>query len=70
MGRQETGMMQVGDDWPGLFIRGDDCITLLEILVPIQSYGKALTPELVERLINIIEDDILGHEERWHENEN
>jgi len=23
--RVETGVVQFGDDWPGLFIRGDDC---------------------------------------------
>lgn len=24
MGRPETGLMQFGDDWPGIFIRGDN----------------------------------------------
>lgn len=24
MGRPETGTMQFGDDWPGVFIRGDN----------------------------------------------
>jgi len=23
--RIETGVVQFGDDWPGVFIRGDDC---------------------------------------------
>ena len=27
-GRVETGMLQIDDDWPGLFIRGDDCMQL------------------------------------------
>jgi hypothetical protein len=30
--RIETGALQVNDDWTGLFIRGDDCVTLLDIL--------------------------------------
>lgn len=25
LGRVETGAVQFGDDWSGLFIRGDDC---------------------------------------------
>ncbi|HKZ77892.1 MAG TPA: hypothetical protein VJ124_06170 [Pyrinomonadaceae bacterium] len=27
-GRVETGAVKFGDDWPGLFIRGDNTITL------------------------------------------
>ena len=27
-GRVETGAVQFGDDWPGLFIRGDDSFNL------------------------------------------
>ena len=30
--RIETGAVQFGDDWTGLFIRGDDCYTLRSIL--------------------------------------
>jgi len=26
MGRPETGAMQFGKDWPGVFIRGDDAL--------------------------------------------
>lgn len=26
--RVETGALQIGDDWPGLFIRGDEAIGL------------------------------------------
>ena len=26
--RVETGVLQFGGDWPGLFIRGDDCFAL------------------------------------------
>lgn len=35
-GRVETGRYQFDDDWPGLFIRGDDCMgfymTLTKVL--------------------------------------
>lgn len=27
-GRVETGVVQFGEDWPGYFIRGDDCMRL------------------------------------------
>jgi hypothetical protein len=27
--RVETGTVQFGDDWPGLFLRGDDCMALV-----------------------------------------
>ena len=30
--RIETGALQIDEDWPGLFIRGDDCLVLLQIL--------------------------------------
>jgi len=30
--RVETGALQINNDWKGLFIRGDDCMMLLEIL--------------------------------------
>jgi hypothetical protein len=30
--RVETGPVKFGDDWPGLFIRGDQCIELREVL--------------------------------------
>jgi hypothetical protein len=37
MSRIETGAYQFGDDWTGLFIRGDDCIWLYEIIHKIRS---------------------------------
>ena len=32
-GRVETGALQINDDWAGLFIRGDDCAILRNILL-------------------------------------
>lgn len=37
--RIETGALQINDDWTGLFIRGDSCIELREVL------GKVLRHE-------------------------
>jgi len=31
-GRMETGPLQFGDDWPGVFIRGDEAIGFANIL--------------------------------------
>ncbi len=36
--RIETGAVQFGDDWPGLFIRGDDAFYLRQILESILEY--------------------------------
>lgn len=30
--RVETGPVQFGDDWPGIFIRGDDCIGFAQVI--------------------------------------
>jgi len=30
--RVETGPVRFGEDWPGLFIRGDECLDLKETL--------------------------------------
>jgi hypothetical protein len=31
-GRVETGPLQINDDWPGLFVRGDACIYYAQFL--------------------------------------
>ena len=48
-GRVETGPLQFGDDWPGLFIRGDDCLALA---VSIRHVLEALKPEQARQTIN------------------
>ena len=30
--RVETGPLQFGNDWPGLFVRGDDCLAFAKCL--------------------------------------
>ncbi|ADJ24793.1 hypothetical protein Hden_2998 [Hyphomicrobium denitrificans ATCC 51888] len=34
--RLETGVVQCGDDWPGIFIRGDDAFALVQALRHVQ----------------------------------
>ena len=38
--RIETGGFQIGDDWPGLFIRGDDCF---QITLAIEAVEKHIS---------------------------
>ena len=58
--RVETGAVKFGDDWPGLFIRGDDAFYLEQILN--QAARKArLSPfelDFLNLLMNIIQDDV------------
>ena len=42
--RVETGAVQFGDDWPGLFIRGDNCIFYAMVLESIIREVEALPP--------------------------
>jgi hypothetical protein len=45
--RVETGVMQFGDDWPGIFIRGDDALSFAHAIAH-GSLGRL--GELVELL--------------------
>ena len=38
--RIETGKLQIDDDWPGLFIRGDDCMLLIDMLYFYRDHSK------------------------------
>lgn len=37
----ETGPVQFGDDWPGLFLRGDNCHAYADALQALLDYGTA-----------------------------
>jgi hypothetical protein len=43
--RVETGALRFGDDWPGLFIRGDDCFLLKQCIVQVMQVLNSLTEE-------------------------
>jgi hypothetical protein len=32
MARQESGPLKIGDDWPGIFMRGDDALSTANTL--------------------------------------
>jgi hypothetical protein len=36
--RPETGVMRFDDDWPGLFIRGDDCFVIAQALLAVRKH--------------------------------
>lgn len=69
--RVETGPVQFGDDWPGMFIRGDDCMgmaaavrNLMEVLccselgdVESRNAGRALAQ--LQDVIDCIERDVI-----------
>ena len=63
--RVETGAVRFGDDWNGLFIRGDDCIMLMAILEKLR--GDSVCRFLLDpwddghlkMLLDIIHDDVL-----------
>ena len=43
--RVETGAVQFGDDWSGIFIRGDECAHYSKVLeILLESYGVVLSP--------------------------
>lgn len=42
--RVETGAVRHGDDWPGLFVRGDDCIRLFALLRLVEEISRDADP--------------------------
>ncbi|MGI0016434.1 MAG: hypothetical protein ACREBU_23685, partial [Nitrososphaera sp.] len=62
--RIETGAIQFNDDWPGLFIRGDDAFALILELKQLlktleeQDNQECLT-NVVRRIVSIIEQDVI-----------
>lgn len=58
--RVETGAVQFGDDWPGLFIRGDDAAYMRFILEGIANdlENKPIASDFLAQFIEIIENDV------------
>lgn len=60
MSRPETGPMQFGDDWPGVFIRGDNAfhyaMCLRDVLnnVSVPTGMNAISAAVVEGLIELL----------------
>jgi hypothetical protein len=60
-GERPSGPMQFDDDWPGLFIRGDDCIRLVDDLERLQKRGVELGWAL-ENLIEVVRNHVIIRE--------
>jgi len=60
--RIETGGLKINDDWTGLFIRGDSCIELINVLTSIlnQESGIDWTQRFIlENYVEIIKKEVL-----------
>ena len=57
--RIETGPIQFGADWPGVFIRGDDCVNFLSSLRTFMSGDDTYIDRTnMEMLIRLLEEAI------------
>lgn len=57
--RVESGALQFGDDWPGLFIRGDQCLHYLHcIRTALQHDHDLMTKLTLESLIEMLQEPL------------
>jgi hypothetical protein len=65
-GETPTGAMQFRNDWPGLFIRGDDAISMLSELrrldQVLRDQGQAGLPWKLSEIVEIIERDVIARQ--------
>jgi hypothetical protein len=66
-GQARTGAVQFQDDWPGLFIRGDDAIAVLHEIREVQqalvanNVNVAVFGSKLDQIARIIERDVIGN---------
>jgi len=53
--RVESGVMQFGDDWPGIFIRGDEAMGRASLLRRISKSLPALEGEALKKFADFLE---------------
>ncbi len=65
MSRMESGVIQFGDDWPGIFVRGDDAlytaINLSEVTKLIEKQNSLLSVNLTNFAELLFACDIRKH---------
>lgn len=64
-GRVETGVTQFGDDWPGIFIRGDNCFWFAEGIRQVLGvdFDNIILRSNLEGLLNILQSsDVRTHD--------
>jgi hypothetical protein len=71
--RVESGPVMFGDDWPGLFLRGDDChlyaSSLREVILDKPDIGL-ITKRVLEGLLDALESSNAANNDAfpaWHE---
>lgn len=64
MERIESGAVQLGDDWPGVFFRGDEAARLRLILEQAQPYLDTINSLVAQGYIEWINDAFSGNSER------
>lgn len=55
--RVETGPVQFGDDWPGVFIRGDDAAWYVGVLT---RAAKSITDPFARLMVSALRDELSG----------
>lgn len=64
--RVETCAVQFNDDWPGLFVRGDDCLVLVCILEELLDTARPCDKQLVKDLYHCAREAIgQGEDINW-----
>lgn len=64
--RVETGVTKFGDDWPGLFIRGDDCFAYalsLDLVLDSGYCGKVYNRAMLYRLLELLRETNINKQE-------
>lgn len=56
--RPKTGAMRFGEDWPGLFIRGDDCMAVSHAIAEI-ARGNTEAVAHLKDFAKIIDEEVL-----------
>lgn len=53
--RVETGPIQFGNDWPGIFIRGDNCGYYVQCLVELKKYpDSSMAQSALDDIISLL----------------
>jgi hypothetical protein len=63
--RMETGPLQIGEDWPGIFIRGDEAIGLaLRIDFHLAAHPNCEIYKILDSLADLLDSCNVGHSQR------
>jgi len=62
LSRVETGVVQFGDDWPGVFIRGDNAFFYAHALNDVLSlnYNDPITVAALDSLMSLLKSSGIG----------